>query len=398
MKLNLHTGAALEYSIKRVRNGKVIESRPFRRNMITDAGLNRIGAEAWKWVEYIFSFILGDSVSPTPVRRDSGAIKFTQSGTTITADAPFFESADTGRLFKWGTGSAGSECYLTYVNSTTATASVSATVAVPEIGTVWYVNTAALNSPIAGLSISKLNGSGSTSFNVVGDTCEVTSEITLQSSAFSSNRTVTEIAINNNTTNSNVFDRDLVNPPIAFLSGDQAEVTVRLIRNYSPVTPVSVGNVATGFDSSGDFQIESLSDSNVNGSPISIFDSNGNAGTSGFLDPSSNGLNAGPVNAAITLQTFNATTTTSRSTARQSATTLAYGTGTFYREKVVTIPINIGNSANIYGIAVTKGVSAADYGNAPNCITLKLNTPFAKTNTQILTITFRASWQRVLIN
>jgi hypothetical protein len=150
MKLNCE--AKLRYKFERIRNGKVIESNWSKYHLITDAGLDKVASVAW--LNCVSTPIIGEGVSPTAVRRDSGGITFTQSGTTLTASAGFFSAADVGRLFKWGTGSTGNEIYITgYTSTSVVTVGTSATVGTPEIGTVWYVNTAALQTPLAILAL-----------------------------------------------------------------------------------------------------------------------------------------------------------------------------------------------------------------------------------------------------
>jgi len=387
MKANLHTDAALQYKFEVIRKGKIIKSLPFKPHMITDAGLDLIATSTW--INSSLNVILGESVSPTPVRRDSGAVTFTQSGTTITASSSFFVAGDTGRLFKWGTGESGNEVYLTYVNSTTATASVSATVSTPTAATIWYVNTSALLTPVTGLTWSSLTdiAENFTSNSVVGDTVTVTHQYIKYSSAFVANKTITEIAFNNSTTNANVFDRDIISPSVALLVGDQAKITCQIILRYSPVTSVAVGNVATGYDSSGTFQIESLGQ--TNGTGLSTMSTSGteNVGGGGSpLEPKNfNNSIITVAQSAITLQAFNATTANNRTVVQSTVTQSSYGTGNRYRDNIGTFSISLANG-NIFGVS------------AGGCVTLKFTSTLVKTSSQVLTFTFRKSWARVLTN
>lgn len=383
-KGHLHTNYRLSYKLGVMRAGEVVLETPMRPHLITDSGLDLIGTES-ELLNLLKNCILGTNVSPDPVRRDDGAVTFTQTGTTITASSPFFVATDTGRLFKWGTGSAGAECYLTYVDSTHATSSVAAEVPAPDNGTVWYVNTAAIKTPIAGVTWTKQATGNSSVASVVGDTCTWTHTTVNVSSVIAAPVTVTEIAIHTSTTNASVFDRDIVSPPVAFLAGDQAIVTLVWEQNYSSVTPVSVGNVATGYDSSGDFQIESL----IKGGSVSGFNLNGTITGPGNLAPAITSK-IGAITAAITLQPFSTATAPAHSQVNKDSTLAGYGTGTYFRDCSVTFSISEANGT-IYGVTLT-------YTGSQSSVTQKFTTPFTKLNTQTLAVTFRKSWSRVLTN
>lgn len=390
--------------MERIRNGEITPLTDWRDYMITDAGLDAVGtAGSQGWLGFLAAVILGTNVSPTPVRRDSAGITFTQAGTTLTASGAFFSVADVGRLFKWGasgSGSGGVEVYITaFTSSMVVTVSVSATVAVPSEGVVWYVNTAALLTPIAGLTWTKDSG-GANNFNntsTLSSVATVTSQTVLISSALAAPATVTEIAFNNNTTNSNVFDRDLINPPVALLAGDQARVTVQLIRNYSPITTTAVpGNVGAGLSTVGDMQIESLN-MDGNGGGISEFAANGSVPSSGNnpLDPGSNILGA-IISGSITFQAFSFTTETNRASFYKTLTAASYGSGNRYRDFSGTLSISQGNGT-INGVGIFSGLGEGS-ATSGSFVTWKFTTPGTKLSTQTLAITLRKSWSRVLTN
>lgn len=388
---NLHSQLQLSYRLGVLRDGKLVHETALRPHMLTDAGLDRIGS--YTALQQLYACILGTAPSPTPIRRDDGAVTFTQAGSVITASSAFFVAADVGRLFKWGVGSAGAETYITaFVSSTAVEVGNTATVAAPTAGTVWYVNTAVLVQPIAGLSWSKQpTGNGSVAA-VVGDTCTVTHTTVNVSSALAAPATVTELAIATNTTNAAVFDRDVISPPVALLAGDQAVVTIEYVARYSPVTPVAVGNVATGYDSTGSLQIEALGIGNMGG--IAAFDVNGTVLNSDYprLEPHF----AGDVGVRISdfaLQSFSTGAGPQDGAAgvKQTLVNAAYGSGTHYRDSTTTFAITEANGP-IYGVSLYTG------GYNVRGVTLKFAAPFTKLNTQTLSFTFRKSWSRVLTN
>jgi hypothetical protein len=393
--VNAHVSISnqVRYKLEVVRNGEIICGTEFRDNMLTDFGLDDITVQAIGWLNALNVPRLGNGVSPSPVRRDSGAITFTQSGTTLTASSTFFVADDTGRLFKWGTGSTGAELYLTYNSGTQCTVSASATVSTPTIGTIWYVNVSSLTSYISTLRWAPEAGADKnySTASVAGDIVTITHQNVQNSSAFSSGTSITEIGFNPYYYGgTQLYDLDIVNPPVAFLTGDQARVTLQVIQTISGLTPVAASNVGTGYDSSGTVQLEStgLSD---NG--LETFDSNGNPqGYNGTLDPGNN-VGIGIVYGnAITLQpfnTFNGTYFYTGSFFSQSSTKAdSYGTGSHYRDVAVVWSISNANTT----------LYAVSFGNSYRQFTLVFNTPFVKTSSQTLTVRFRKSWSRVLVN
>lgn len=385
----------LLYRIDILRKGKIIPATSWRDNLITDAGLNAFFSGTSKLLAMTMQCILGTG-TPVPVRRDSGAVTFTQSGSTITASSNFFESGDTGRLFKWGTGSSGNEVYLTYVNATTCTASVSATVSTPTVATIWYVNVSALTTPLS-LSVTTEASSCSQSASTTGSVRTITCQHVLITSALASNSTITEIAFNVSTTNSNVFDRDIVSPTVALLAGDQARVTVQFIRNYSPITAVATGNVGTGCDTTGQMQIECLSAGVGQSSFISNYSnsSGGVAGGNGDANQSANYV--GFYTGAITFSTYSDTTnSTARAMWIGTQAQLAYTNGNFYRENKGSLTISQGNGT-IYGVALPGFVSSSG-ASVSSFVTWKFTTPFTKSSTQTIEATVRNSVTRILVN
>lgn len=394
--MQLHQSAQLRYKIEPIHKGKVQKKRWSKFHMITDAGLDKVASQLW--LTCVNVPILGEGVSPTAVRRDSGAVTFTQAGTTLTASAGFFTAADVGRLFKWGTGTAGNEIYITaYTSATVVTVGTSATVSTPDIGTIWYVNTAALQTPVTGLTWST-NADGAENFSTAvpsGDTVTVTNQKTFYSTAFASNKTISEIAFSDSNTNANVFDRDLVTPTVGMLTGDQAKVTMQLIIKWTPITPVAVGNVGTNYDTSGNVQLESIGMSN--GTGVSHYtDTSGTIGGGGskFLEPSCSATPVGCRSTNTAFQAFNTTTPNSGGTFYTGYAGFApnsYGSGTRYRDTVALFTIAQLNGV-VYDVALGTPVSGG------SCFRQKFTTPPTKLNTQTLSFTIRKSWNRILTN
>lgn len=359
--------------------------------MITDTGLERVAS--YSWPALINYPILGEGSTPTAVRRDSNPITFTQSGTTLTASSGFFVSGDVGRLFKWGTGTSGNEIYITgFTSSTVVTVGTSATVSTPDVGTIWYVNVATLQTFISGLTWSN-NNDGAENYSSIttsGDTATVTHQRTSYSSSFTLAKTVTEIGFGDTNANSNLFDRDLVTPSVGFLVGDQAKITVQLVVKYSPITAVSVGNVGTGYDTSGQVQIESLSAGNYG---IAIISSSGSTSEgSGNLEPK-NGCYIQTRTSNTAFQGFGSTQNTSGTfNGAKNCSASSYTANSHYRDTTGTFSISE-NNGTFYDVFI--GCSGVISGSL---FRLKFTTAPSKLNTQTLSFTFRKSWSRTLTN
>jgi len=393
-QLETNVRASLKWKLGILRNGVIVKETPFSERMITDAGIqNYVSGVAVYWLTNLSKNLLGNSVTPDPVRKDGGAITFSQSGNTITASAPFFVAGDVGALFKFGTGTAGSEVYITAFGSTTSvTVNISQTVG-STAGVIHYVNISALLSNISGLTWSKqATGNGSAVTNITAGNCEVTHTTINISSAFASNYTLTEIGTKHDTVNSDLFDRDLINPPVAVLIGDQAIVTIELKCNYSSIVPVAVANIATGYNSAGDLQIESLGMGN---SFIATYAANGNINASGldaYLEVPVNGMVMAVLKAAVTLATFDANNPASIGTSDNLTMAIqSYGTGNKYRDSYVKFSISQGNGT-IYGACIGSS------GSGGRMVTLKYTSSFVKAGTQTLDYTWRKSCDRILTN
>ncbi len=405
MKLAFNTAYALAYKLDIIRKGKIIPATDWRQYMITDAGLDAVGAlstSTGSMLQFLSAAVLGTGTA-VPVRRDSNPITFTQSGTTLTASSSFFSASDVGRLFKWGTGSSGNEIYITAFTSTTqVTVGTSATVTTPSIGTIWYVNSSALVTPIAGLTYTNEANSGTNSSSVAGSVCTITQTKVIVSSALASPATVTEIGFNTSYTNSALFDRDVVSPSVGLLAGDQARVTVQMIRNLSPVTSQAAANVGTGCDTTGTFYIEGLDFGN-NGSEISYFVTTGDPGNgqagggAKMLEPCKSG-NLGLITANFTPGTFTVSGNgVNKTHFCVAGTVLSYGSGTYRRGVRGTWSISQANGT-IYGIGINSTGSVGTSTTSRLNLFWKFNTPFTKSSSQTVTATIDRYWSRVLIN
>lgn len=387
----IHQASALRYRLETLRNGEVVSALPWVDHMITDAGLEALASNFGP--NMIVAPILGDAASPTPVRRDGGSILFSQNSDVVSTDGAvaFFVAADVGRLLKFGAGTDGAECYVSeFISASSVRVDRSATVT-SQPAVVWYVNTAAILSPIAGLSWSVVSGSAYnyTQGTVSGDVVTITHQTTHLSSAFAAAKTITEIAFTEAGVNTDVFDRDTIQPGAGVLIGDQARVTVQLIYKVSGVTPVAVPNFGTGCDTAGQSALVSVG---LNGIGFVKFGEEGTVSTTyGSLDPCANSafIQLKVVNGAFGIPGFSLDAPGTLGGETKAPSLVPYVSGSHHRDLVAAFSPAEGNGP-IYGFTF------ACLGS--DMFVHKLTTPFTKTNSQTLSVTFRKSFRRLLNN
>ena len=383
--------SALRYRFEMLRGGEVVATLPWVDHMITDAGLEALASQYGP--DMIVQPILGDAASPTPVRRDGGSILFSQAADVVSTDGSvaFFTAADVGRLLKFGAGTDGAECYVSeFISASSVRVDRSATVT-SQPAVIWYVNTAAILSPIAGLSWAAVNGSAYnyTQGTVSGDVATITHQTTRLSSAFSTAKTITEIAFTSGGVNTNVFDRDTIQPGAGVLIGDQARVTIQLIYKVSGVTPVAVADFGTGVNAAGTAALVSAGlDFQFNG--FSGFNPDGTTYTgSAVLDPCSTRGGIKLISADFTLPGFSLASPGNLTGANADVAAVPYVSGSLIHDYIANYATAAANGM-IYGFSLT--------ASGKDIYILKLATPFVKANAQTLAITFRKSFRRLLNN
>lgn len=390
---DIKSSFVFQYRVGRIRNGIREMVTPWVNNLIMDAGLDKMASQL---TPACFSTALfGAAVSPVATSRASGSAIFTQSGTTLTASVGFFVAADVGRLFKYGTGSAGAEYYITaFTSATQVTVNTSATVGTAIEGTIWYVNSAALTSVLQTSSTAGSNGGDngtSVSVNVY------THKKTIVGTAVGSAVTLTEIGFSHNATNSNLFDRDIITGGVSLLTGDIPIVVCQLIQTIVPTTARAVGNVGTGFDTSGNLQLEWVP-VGVAASALSWVSTTG-AVSSGFLDPTAVGQTF-VMQSNYTAGAFSNSGTPPVVTNTyfvKDVVVNSYTNGTYALTKTSSLTISESNTT-IFGFGYRGGQTpGAGVNNATN-LYLKLTTSFTKNSTQILTFTWTFLWSRTLTN
>lgn len=236
--------------------GKVVSETPWQKNLVLDAGLNSLarssaGAGASTTGSFTTRVMVGSGTNPT--KTSSGAITFTQSGTTLTASGGFFTAAMAGALFKWGTGSGGVEVYITaYTSATQVTVATSATVSTPDVGAVWFVNQTTLQTQLYSSATYQTNtGDNETTF--VGGV--MTHKRTYIIAQQASNYTVNEIGYSNG--HATIINGRIVLSSSQVVSNTNFLVIVISVAfTVTPTTPTAVANIGTNINTAGNAMLE----------------------------------------------------------------------------------------------------------------------------------------------
>jgi len=290
--MNISLKTRIKTRIHDARTGALLKESPWRSNLVMDQGLNFLShnpsASQVTPAGSFTNLIVGGGTNPTSV--SSGAITFTQSGTTLTASAGFFNAGMVGTLFKYGTGTGGAEYYITgYTDTQNVTVDTSATVGTPTVGVVWYVNQTGLQTYLHAATSYQTNaGDNSTTISAGQVTFQRTFIVPTQLAPYS----VNEIGWNGKSLGDST---NTVNGRIVLGSTDVVGVTnyyvvvVQIIFNYTPAAPTAVLNVGTAINTAGTAMIESLgsiqqvgSNGTVTGSNLCL-DGSAQAGLTGSL-------------------------------------------------------------------------------------------------------------------
>lgn len=240
-------------------SGQCLRESDWQNNLIVDNGIN-------SWAGQAITNLGGGTIANSfaalrigggtdAVKISSGAITFTQAGTTLTASAGFFTAAMAGGLFKWGSGSAGVEVYISsFTNTTNVVVATSATVVVPEVGVVWQVQTAALQTLLFSTNTYQTSpGDNSVTFDAVD---VVTFQRTFLNPSQASPYNVNELGFASATAGTNVGGRLVLSATDVVGTSNFYVVVLQLQIKISPAVPTAVVNVGTNCNTAGNSMIE----------------------------------------------------------------------------------------------------------------------------------------------
>jgi hypothetical protein len=365
--------------------GKVIRKTRFKHNLVVDAGLNSLAQKSTGVGPSSPASSFGTCVVGSGTNANSfasGAITFTQSGTTVTASGGFFTSAMVGGILKYGTGSGGTEQYITaFTSSTQVTVSSSATVGA-TVGTVWMVQQTALQTFLyQSSSYQTSTGSCSTTFGSGQVTFQRTFNFAIQSSPY----TVNEIGWSPGGTA--ICGRLVLGSSVTVSPTQFLQVVLQMVVSYSPTVPTAVGNTGTGINNAGSAMIEAWNISAVATSGAT----QPQIGISSPLDGYSPQLNL-----IVASYSQNGTPST---TTPISPTKLTSGSATW---TYVAASVGIMQLSFLSTTFATSGQTMTGYGISGNngiCFDVQLTTPFTlPTGTFFPQTVFQITYSRTLTN
>ena len=235
-------------------SGKVVEDRPWAKNLILDQGLNSIATRSW---QASFTYCAaGIGNEPTQYLSSAVPCTLSQSGTTVTASAGFFAAIDgvrsvVGMVIRWAGGELAT--ITAYIGDTSVTVSSSATVSSAN-ATVYAVTQTGLDDEVldtVGRPISRstsyLTTPGSCGTSIVSNT--LTMKRTYEFAPEESSKSYAELGFSWSQSNgSNLFSRVLISGGTVTVAEEfQLRVIYELAITLTPVTPTSRTASITGW-------------------------------------------------------------------------------------------------------------------------------------------------------
>ena len=396
------------FKVQVVEDGKVIEDRPFEKNLIMDLGMDNIASN-----EICDLFLSCSSGTGTTAQKvDSGATTASRLGNTVTSSASFFGSGDVGKLIKWDSGE---EARITVYNSgTSVTVDTSGTIGSGAF-TMWNVALTSLASYHADYS-SYLTGSGNCGTSRSGST--LTHRRTFDFPAEAGSVAIEELSVAAAGGGSNIFSRILLSSTVNLTIGQQLRVIYELDVTLSPTTltantPSATGwpvAPATGVD--GDEMWQAVQMSAVDTSTGATVTTGtelagGESGAGASMDPFTStsgtlGSWAFISSDATAHNTFpSAGPDRSSNAVEKELAHDAYSNGTFTRTRSCTFAVGEANRTDWRSVGVGNKNSTAGYRpyqGAHQGLVFIFDEEQTKENTHTLTLTFRWTWSQTLTN
>lgn len=254
--MNVTTEVTIETRIMDVKTGKPVKTQK-KKNLMLDSGLNAIARSSALGLGTVPCSVAANCLigsGSTANSISSGAVTFTQSGTTITASGSFFTSGMVGWIFKYGTGSGGTEVYITaFTDSTHVTVGTSGTVGTPTVATVWNVARTTLDTFLFSSSTYQTNA-GDCGSTISGN--QVTHKRTYIFAQQGSPYTVNEIGYAPAIVSNRVCGRVVLGSSDNVGTSNFYVVVISITVTYTPSTPLAVTNVGTNINTAGNLMIE----------------------------------------------------------------------------------------------------------------------------------------------
>ena len=221
------------------RTGQIVEERPWAKNLILNNGLDGIALRSWA---DSFTYCAAGTGN-TPTQLDSGATTATQSTTSVTSSANFFQNSDIGSLIRWDSGALA--VITGYTSATQVTVSNSATVSAGQF-TLYRIDQTGLFTEIS-RSTGYLSGAGNCGTSYVANTVKM--KRTYEFDPEGSSRNYAELGFSwDNAPGQNCFSRVLIEGGAVTVQTDfQLRVIYELSVTITPNTPTSRTASITGW-------------------------------------------------------------------------------------------------------------------------------------------------------
>lgn len=262
----MRTNLSVQYSTHIIcaKTGKCLKKTPKKKNLVLDYALQALAQALTPGGSNPASCFTVCKVGSgnNANRFPSGAITFTQVGTTLTASAPFFTAAMVGGIFKYGTNTTGQEYYITgFTSNLVVTLDTSASF-VAIVGTVWMVQQTALQTQSFETSTYQtLSGDCQTTYATNTMIHKRTFVFPVQASPY----TVNEIGWGK-TAGAEILGRAVLSSSDVIGPTNFYVVVLTLTFTVTPGTPTANANFGTGINTAGNTMLEMFSFGIVNSS------------------------------------------------------------------------------------------------------------------------------------
>lgn len=373
-------------------------------NLILNTGLNEVYNR--KWCDLFLYAIAGTGTTPTS--EDSGATTASQSGTTVTASASFFEAGDVGNVVKWDSGE---EALITaYVSDTQVTVGTSQTVTSGAF-TMYNTNQTGLVNEQKRTN-TYLTGSPNCMTTLVGN--QVQARRTYDFTAEVGTVNYTEIGFSWINTGANTtFSRILLPDPVQVLAGQQLRVVYELRITVGPSTPQAKEATINGWplapatDTQGDecVQMYGLSGVNESSGATNAMDAGRYGNEPGLMSDSTLSVNQYAFISDDATAINSAGSAPDRTGSGRNVgsfwkimTKAAYVTNSFYADKSATFAVGEANRTDFrsMGYAMASPNNTFPFDANRTAFVFVFDQGQTKPNTHTLTLTWRTTWSRTL--
>lgn len=354
--MNIAVDVKIKTQIRHAATGRIIKNNPWRKNLVLDYGLdglaknnaNNVGCG--NWAAMMLHCAIGTGTNPN--RIDSGAVTFTQTTNQVTASGGFFTAGMVGGILKYGSGSGGTEQYITaFTSSVLVTVSSSATVGA-TVGTVWMVQQTTLQTRIQD-EVAYVTTAGSC--QTTQSTNSVTHQRTFKfaTGPYSVNEIGYAPALPGGNAGK-ICGRFVLGSTDVVGAANFYVVIIQVTHTVLPGTPSAVPNVGTNINTAGNAQVEVMD--------VAIIASSGGVfGTGTEALDGSNGLQ---LSFSTTTYTQNANTTPSTPPAGWTNLNIGQGGQWVYGgtlgKATLTNNLSISTSGqNLFGIGLTGNYNPA---------------------------------------